>query len=196
MAALLAIGCTPQRGAADPPSEAIASAPATTAEAELSAFVPAGAALRMSARGDLDGDGDEDALIAVEPGGAEASNAPRALYVLRRGADGALHVAVESPKAILCRACGGMTGDPLHSIRAGRGEFTLRFEGGSRELWSSEYRFEYAPDRDGWRMAGIVFGGFDRADGNGAQRSRGPADFGDVSLAAFDPDDFPADALP
>lgn len=150
----------------------------------------------MSARGDLDGDGDEDALIVVERAAAEASTAPRALYLLRRGADGALQVALQSPEAILCRTCGGMTGDPLHSIRAGRGEFTLRFEGGSRELWSSEYRFSYASDRDGWRLTGIVFNGFDRADGASAQRSRGPADFGDVPLADFDPDNFPADALP
>lgn len=193
IAAMLAIGCTSQRGAANPPQDAPAAA---TGDAGLSGFVPAGATLRMSARGDLDGDGDEDALIVVERAAAEASTAPRALYVLRRGADGALQTAVNSPKAILCRTCGGMMGDPLHSIRAGRGEFTLRFEGGSRELWSSEYRFAYAPDRDGWRLTGIVFNGLDRADGASAQRSRGPADFGDVPLADFDPADFPADALP
>lgn len=208
MTAMLAIGCTSQRGAANPPQDAPAAAPlpatsaatsaapAATGEAELSRFAPAGTTLRMSARGDLDGDGDQDALIVVEPGTAEASTLPRALYLLRRGADGALQVAVQSPEAILCRTCGGMTGDPLHSIRAGRGEFTLRFEGGSRELWSSEYRFAYASNRDGWRLTGIVFNGFDRADGASAQQSRNPVDFGDVALADFDPDNFPADALP
>ena len=201
MAALLAMGCAPQRGAADPPPAAV-SAPvrapvaAATGDAELSRFVPAEATLRMSARGDLDGDGDEDALIAVESDGAGASNAPRALYLLRRGADGALELAVRSPQAILCRSCGGMMGDPLQGMRAGRGEFTLRFEGGSRELWSSEYRFEYVPGRDAWQLAGIVFDGFDRADGSSAQRSSVPADFGDVPLADFDPENFPADALP
>lgn len=165
-----------------------------TDDVELSRFVPPGATLRMSARDDLDGDGDEDALIAVEHGGVEASDIPRALYLLRRDTDGVLQLAVDSPKAIPCRTCGGMMGDPLQSIRTGRGRFTLRFEGGSRELWSSEYSFEYVPDRDGWRLAGIAFGSFDRADGKSAQRSRGPADLGDVPLAAFDPDDFPADA--
>lgn len=202
MAALLAIGCAPQRGAADPPPPAAVSAPvrapvaAATGDAELSRFVPAGATLRMSARGDLDGDGDEDALIAVESDGAGASNAPRALYLLRRGADGALKLAVRSPQAILCRKCGGMMGDPLQGMRASRGNFTLRFEGGSRELWSSEYRFDYVPRRDAWQLDGIVFDGFDRADGSSVHRPIDPPDFGDVALADFDPMDFQADALP
>lgn len=87
-------------------------------------------------------------------------------------------------------------GDPLQGLRIDSGGFTLRFEGGSRELWSSEYRFEYVRDRDGWRLAGIVFAGVDRADGRDALRTRGPADFGDVLLAGFDPGDVPADALP
>ncbi len=210
--ALLAIGCTPQRQAADPPprsamtTSAPASAaatvaasavtPAATGDAELSRFLPAGATLRMSARGDLDGDGDEDALIAVESSGTGASSAPRSLYLLRRAPDGALKPAVESSNAILCRTCGGMMGDPLQAIRIERGAFTLRFEGGSRELWSSEYRFEYTPDRDDWRLASITFGGFDRADGRNAERTQRPADFGDVPLADFDPQNHPADALP
>jgi hypothetical protein len=81
-------------------------------------------------------------------------------------------------------------------VRAGRDEFTLRFEGGSRELWSSEYRFAYARDRETWRLAGIVHGGFDRNDGKGAERRLTTADFGDVSLESFDPEDYPAAALP
>jgi hypothetical protein len=132
----------------------------------------------------------------VEPRGADAATAPRGLLLLLGDATGALQEAMYSPDAILCFKCGGMMGDPLQGMRVGRGEFTLRFEGGSRELWSSEFRFAYVRDRETWRLAGIVHGGFDRADGKGAERRLTAAEFGDVPLESFDPQDYPADALP
>lgn len=189
----LAAGCAPQRATADEPA---AAGVAPAVDAALARFAPTGTVLRASVRGDLDGDGDEDALIVVEREDADAATSPRALLLLRRDAAGALHEAVTGPDAILCRKCGGTMGDPLQGVRAGRGEFTLRFEGGSRELWSSEFRFAYARDRETWRLAGIVHGGFDRADGKGAERRLTAADFGDVPLASFDPQNYPADALP
>lgn len=189
----LAAGCAPQRATADEPASA-GVAPAL--DAALARFAPAGTVLRASARGDLDGDGDEDALIVVECEGADAATSPRGLLLLRRDGAGALHEAATGPDAILCRRCGGAMGDPLQGVRAGRGEFTLRFEGGSRELWSSEFRFEYARDDETWRLAGIAHGGFDRADGKSAERRLTAADFGDVPLASFDPQNYPADALP
>ncbi|KRD75523.1 hypothetical protein [Lysobacter sp. Root983] len=182
---------------ASPGATAASPARTTPNTDELSAFVPAGANLLASARGDLDGDGDEDALLAIDPGGSgDAAFAPRALLLLRRDAGGILRLAVDSPNAILCRNCGGMSGDPLQGIRTGKGEFTLRFEGGSRELWSSEYRFVFNGRDDAWHLAGIVFRGFDRADGKQAERRQTDAEFGAVALATFDPKKFPADALP
>ena len=174
--------------------QAVSAAPA--ADAELSPFVPAGARQRLSARGDLDADGDDDALIVVESEGGAAGRAPRGLLILRRDASGMLRKALSSPKAVLCRECGGMMGDPLHSIRIAAGGFTLRFEGGSRELWSSEYRFVYDRAQDDWRLAEARIGGFDRADGSGAERTQTPAQFGEVRLSDFDAAEFSADALP
>ena len=164
-------------------------------EAELSVFVPAGATLRLSARGDIDADGDEDALVVYAPASA-TDDTPRTLLLLLRGVGGALRKSVENPDAILCRKCGGMMGDPLQQIRVGLGEFTLRFEGGSRELWSSEFRFEYAQDRGIWKLAEIAFTSLDRIDGTSAEKQQGPADFGDVTFAEFDAASFSADALP
>ena len=190
----LAAGCAPQREAADEPTSGTTVAPAL--DAALARYAPTGTVARASERGDLDGDGDEDALLVVERAGADAATSPRALLLLRRDAAGALQTAATGPDAILCRRCGGMMGDPLQGLRVGRGEFTLRFEGGSRELWSSEFRFEYVRDRDTWRLTGIAHGGFDRADGKSAERRLTAADFGDVPLASFDPQNYPADALP
>lgn len=163
---------------------------------ELARFAPAGMTIRARARGDLDGDGDEDLLIVVEHDTDQSASIPRGLLLLRRDAAGDLHESLNSPEAILCRKCGGMMGDPLQEVRVGHGDFTLRFEGGSRELWSSEYRFEHAHDRELWLLADIVHSGFDRADGRIAERRLTVSDFGEVSLKSFHPEDYPADALP
>lgn len=163
---------------------------------ELAPFTPTGMTVRANARGDLDGDGDEDALAVIELDADHASSSLRGLLLLRRDASGILHEALSNPNAILCRKCGGMMGDPLQGIRVGHGDITLRFEGGSRELWSSEYRFEYARDRDLWLLTNIVHDGFDRADGKAAKRQLTASDFGEVSLEYFNPEDYPANALP
>jgi hypothetical protein len=172
-----------------------ASSPIVPDVAELSAFIPAGATLGLAVRGDIDADGDEDALIVYRLASG-TDDTPRALLLLLRDADGALRKSVMSPNAILCRKCSGMMGDPLQQIRTGRGEFTLRFEGGSRERWSSEYKFEYVRDRGIWKLTEILFVGFDRANGKAAEKRKWPAEFGDVTLQEFDAASFPADALP
>lgn len=165
-------------------------------DAELSAFLPAGTSLRLATRGDMDGDGDQDAAIVFDAGDGEAARRPRPLLLLRRDADGRLQREIESPRAIACLRCSGMAGDPLQGIRIEAGALTLRFEGGSRESWSSEFRFTPAPGGDEWRLTGVVHRGFDRAEGGrGAERVLSPDEIGDVSLVSFDASEFPADAL-
>jgi len=163
---------------------------------ELASFTPTDTTMRANARGDLDGDGDEDVLTVIERDADHAASSPRGLLLLNRDAGGSLHEALNSPNAILCRKCGGMMGEPLQGIRIGHGDFTLRFEGGSRELWSSEYRFEYVRDRDLWLLTNILHNGFDRTDGKAAIRQLTASDFGEVSLEYFNPEDYPANALP
>lgn len=161
---------------------------------EWKSLLPVGATLVASARGDLDADGDEDALVVYAPLPAQ-DNAPRTLLVLLRDSSGVLRPALTNSKAILCGRCGGMMGDPLQPIRIGSGGFTLRFEGGSRELWSTEFRFERVK-KEGWRLAEVENKAFDRIDGSGASKRLGPGDLGDVMLEAFDVGDFPAGDLP
>jgi hypothetical protein len=165
-------------------------------DAELSAFLPPGTSLGLTAHGDIDGDGDQDAVIVLDGGEGDAARQPRTLLLLRRDADGRLQRAIESPRAISCRRCGGMMGDPLQGIRMAPGVITLRFEGGSRELWSKEFRFTPAPEGDDWWLTGVTHRGFDRADGGeGAERTLSPEEIGDVSLASFDASEFPADVV-
>jgi hypothetical protein len=179
--------CTSPQGLSQPPAP----------DAELSAFLPPGTSLGLTARGDMDGDGDQDAAIVLDGGEGEAARQPRTLLLLRRDADGRLQRAIESPRAISCRRCGGMIGDPLQGIRIAPGAITLRFEGGSRELWSKEFRFTPAPGGDDWWLTGVTHLSFDRADGGkGTERKLSAEEIGEVSLASFDASEFPADALP
>ena len=148
----------------------------------------------MTVHGDADGDGDADVLVVTEHERGDRSD-PRRLLVFLRGPDGSLTEVVDSPNAILCRACGGMMGDPLQRVSAGKGELMLRFEGGSRELWSSDYSFAYVPERKQWRLVKIVHQGLDRLAETSSERKPSlPA--GSIFLDSFDPADYPADAIP
>lgn len=165
-----------------------------TNASEWKGLVPVGAALVASATGDLDADGDEDTLVVYAPS-PPREEASRTLLVLLRDPGGILRPTITNPKAILCSRCGGMMGDPLQPIRIGRGGFTLHFEGGSRELWSTEFHFERVK-AGGWRLVEIEDKAFDRIGGASAHKRQGPANFGAVMLDAFDAEDFPAGALP
>ena len=163
---------------------------------DLEDLAPAETVIQAVARGDVDNDGDEDILVVLEQGGDRAQASQRQLLLLRRDEHHRLSKALINPEAIPCSTCGGMMGDPLQDIRIEPGEILFRFEGGSREMWSSQYRFEYARERKLWLLTSIVHGGLDRADGNSAERRLTPIDFGEVSMATFSSEDYPADALP
>lgn len=163
----------------------------------LTSFVRDLSRIRMERHGDLDGDGDEDVLLVLASAvGADARFDPRTLLVLLRGADGKLAKALENPEAIPCERCGGMIGDPLQDIAIGNSGFTLRLEGGSRELWSQTFRFDYSRKDAMWVLVSIEGGGADRATGNAARKRRSAEDFGAVALDRFSIEEFPADALP
>jgi hypothetical protein len=194
---LVLVACSPLSAEMpkDAPAQAVSQAlEAVRAGLDVSAFLPAGATLVASAEGDLDADGDNDVLMVYAPA-PNKEDAPRTLRVLLRDSKGVLLTAATNPNAILCRRCGGMMGDPLQPIRIGSGGFTLRFEGGSRELWFTEFRFEVAK-AGGWRLAKVEDVAVDRMDGARARKLRTPKDFGEVALEAFDVADFPAGALP
>lgn len=170
--------------------------PADVSCDDLEDLAPSEAVIQAVARGDVDNDGDEDIVVVLEQGGVRAQASPRHLLLLRRDEHHRLSKALSNPNAIPCSKCGGMMGDPLQDIRIEPGEVVFRFEGGSRELWSSQYRFEYGRARDLWLMTSIVHGGLDRTHGTSAEKRLTPTEFGEVSMATFSTEDYPADALP
>jgi len=163
---------------------------------DLSQLVPSHLIVHSEHRGDLDGDGDEDLLLVLTmQGGPELSFEPRTLMVLRQNPQGKLEKAVQNPSAILCQSCGGMMGEPLQGIKISAGEFSLRFEGGSRELWSREYRFVYSVQAQTWLLSEFESGALDKATEESGSNRLTPKDFGSIPIERFNPAELSGDSL-
>ncbi|HNQ11413.1 MAG TPA: hypothetical protein PKM45_13385 [Giesbergeria sp.] len=145
-------------------------------------------------RSDVNADGRDDVLLVYAPS-APSADAPRVLSILLREPSGRLRVTATKPRAVLCGRRGGAMGDPLQTIRTDPGAFTLRFEGGSREIWSIEFRFAHVQS-GGWRLVGVDEAATDRINGTSARKQLGPSDFGEVTFDTFDVEAFDVDALP
>jgi len=172
------------------------SSPLSVNCSDFADFVQLGAVVQAIVRGDIDNDGDQDVLVVVTREDDRTQVRPRGLLLLRRDENLCLSEVLSNANAIPCTGCGGMNGDPLQEIRIDPGSITLRLEGGSRELWSSQYRFEYLHDRNLWLLTSVVHNGLDRARGISAEKRLTPTDFGEVSMTTFSTEDYPADALP
>lgn len=160
---------------------------------EISAFIGPSSKVRISRAADLDGDGDLDLVAVIAKNDVAPSDVPRTLLLLKRAADGRLERAVENANAVLAEDRGGTMSDPLQDLTARRGGFTLNFEGGSRELWSHQYSFEYVSGRGTWLLTEFRENVLDRHEGKNEQRTLRPSDFGEVTAADFDPDALAAD---
>ena len=181
----VAVGQSPAASPTDAQGATTRSASGEIGGSDISTFVPDDAVVLIERRGDLDSDGDIDVLLALENKSADES-APRSLVLLRRAGSGALEKAVDNPDAILCRSCGGTMGDPLTDISVNTGQFSLRFEGGSRELWTREYRFAYSSKADDWLLEGVISSTLDRINGDQRQSKAKSSDIDPVSIKAFD----------
>ena len=156
----------------------------------ISTFVPNATSIRLEQQGDLDMDGDADALVVLEKAGdTPARHEPRTLLIFLRGKNGNLEKAATGPNAILCQSCGGTMGDPLQGIDIGPGSFTLRFEGGSRELWQREYRFAHSPEARTWMLDAIDNKTLDRMSGDSEGNQIDAPGQNPVSIDEFDPSD-------
>jgi len=195
--AVLFASCTTQGDIAKHRSIATSS-PGSSQNAELSAFLPPGATVRLSARGDVDDDGDSDVLIVLQNVvGNEPEFKPRKMIVLSRNSAGYLEKTAENASAILCQRCGAfMSDDSLEGVRVEKNGFSLRFEGLSRVMWSKEYRFKYSSLAKTWYLYEINGGVTDRADGRSCVTQLGSKEFGSVPFAQFDPEQLPICSLP
>lgn len=120
------------------------------------AFVPSGANLLEAVRGELNGDGIEYQLLVIDQptpeGLVPGQHGPnRVLLLLRADGRGRWQLAARNDKLVPCSTRGGLAGDPFAYAMVEQGTFSVITNGGSRERWSSTYRFRYAPaDKACW----------------------------------------------
>lgn len=120
-----------------------------------------------SASGDLNRDGIDDAVAAIEaPEGVtepanscsaekDTSDAPvRRLIVAFADGNGRFTRMADEPRVLLRADEGGAMGDPEQGVFVERGSIVLMFFGGSRSRWSQTLRFRF--DDGDWRMSGAT----------------------------------------
>ncbi len=183
------------------PSLAILAAPSTRAEDRCAAphdvpaavrpFVPPRGCAIEVARADLDRDGRADYVVVLGARGAaaaEAEEAPRALLVLAATDGGALRVAAQAARAVLCATCGGMLGDPFVGVEARPGGFTLRHYGGSGWRWSADFTFAYSRRDRAWQLVRVEEESFHAGAPDSVTRrtSTPPRNYGKIDLRTFD----------
>jgi len=168
--------------------------PATGAD-DPTAFVPEGATLVDTVRGDLTGRGTSDALIVFSPATAEApplgDGPARTIILLTRDASGRLQKVAENARIVPCERCGGIAGDPYAYARIEAGAVTVAVAGGSRERWFHDYIFRYVPGRATWQLEQVVRGVTDTQTELQKKTELTAADFGDIGFADFDPEILP-----
>jgi hypothetical protein len=179
-------------------SNPYASSTATTASKnrnkpmdDLQAFATNGDKILTSKVGDLNGDGKPDALLVLDPPttGNEklGEGPPRRVLILIRDANGQLQKVAQNNRLVPCAQCGGIAGDPFSYMQITKNGFTVVTEGGSRQHWSHEYTFAYAPEHRGWLLHEIKSEVTDQDTGKHKQIDLTPKDFGTITFANFDP---------
>ena len=156
---------------------------------DVAPFVEKNTTVLAVERGDLDRDGREDAVLVLDP---EAADQPRSLLILVRDAKGTLQLAKRSDKAVLCRDCGGIMGDPFQSVNVEKGRFTIEHYGGSSRRWSSSSTFAWSRRDQSWQLVRVESSSFHASDPEHEEKTvhTPPKDFGLIDLGEFDPADY------
>lgn len=156
--------------------------------AEIQAALPAGQTLLAWEAADLNRDGRADAILVSEAKAAGEDDGPRLLQVLLRQPDGKLKVAVRSERAVMCRQCGGVFGDPFEGIQTQAGGFSLLHYGGSNWRWREDFRFAWSRRDQTWQLVAVDSLSYHTSDPDkqSQKHARPPRDFGLINLADFD----------
>jgi hypothetical protein len=153
---------------------------------DVAPFVEKNTTVLAVERGDLNRDGREDAVLVLDP---EPADQLRPLLLLVRDAKGALQLAKRSDKAVLCRDCGGIMGDPFQSVAVEKGRFTIEHYGGSSRRWSSSTTFAWSRRDQSWQLVKVESSSFHASDPETAETTvhTPPKDFGLIDVEEFDP---------
>jgi hypothetical protein len=125
----------------------------------------------------------------LEPADPEQA---RPLLILVRDATGALKLSKRSAKAVGCKDCGGVMGDPFQGIHIEKGRFTVEHYGGSSWRWSANYTFGWSRRDQSWQLVRVEHQSFHATDPGTVETTvhTPPKDFGLIDVTEFDPEDY------
>ena len=167
---------------------ALSSQAAKPLPAEVKATLPAGQTLLTWEAADLNRDGHTDLVTVSEASARQEDDGPRLLQVWLRQPDGKLKAAVRNERAVMCRQCGGVFGDPFEGVQTQAGGFTLLHYGGSSWRWREDFRFAWSRRDQTWQLVAVDSLSYHTSDPDNEkkQHARPPRDFGLINLADFD----------
>lgn len=152
-------------------------------------FVPKGWDILAQAKGDINKDGIEDYAVVIkdlDEDMNEEKDYQRIFIVLLRNKDRSCYLYHASEKAILCKRCGGVFGDPFQSLVIKNGELSIEHFGGSAERWGISNVFI-------WNGKDLVLvksikssASATDADNTYKEETKTPKDFGKILLKDFD----------
>jgi hypothetical protein len=147
-------------------------------------------------RGDLTGNGTQDALLVVSaPTAADAQlgqGSPRSVLLLTDTGGGKLQLAARNDRLVPCERCGGMAGDPYAFSQIEAGSFTVSVSGGSRERWASDYRFTHHAGDNRWQLQQVTRVITDTESGEQREQQLDAGTLGAHDFDTFDPATLPA----
>jgi hypothetical protein len=148
--------------------------------------------------GDLNADGRKDFILVVSD--VVPDNAPyeegageRSVMILVRESNGGLTLAGRNDLVAMCKNCGGVFGDPFAGVSIRGTRFTVSNYGGSNSRWSYEYTFDYSRRDRNWQVVRVEESTFHALDPKRTERTNvftPPKNFGLITFADFDPDNF------
>ena len=141
---------------------AMPQATAQTSKPQLfETFIPTEFFILDSASGNLNKDAYKD-LVLILKSNAEENNSDttRPLMLLAGAPNGRYTLMARNDHVVLCKACGGIFGDPYQSIAIKNGYFSIEHYGGSNWRWTRIITFKYDIKRKMFllhRDAGVSF---------------------------------------
>lgn len=134
-----------QDSSSEPPSQPTVKNPSVPSPKGLRNF--------KEVKGDLDGDGTDELLIAYEAEKETDSGRERQIHIFKKeDKKWKLHKKFTGPLRTSIE--GGVMGDPFQDIKIRKGVIIIEQSGGSRDKWSYVHRFR--KQNDSWELIGAT----------------------------------------
>jgi len=180
------------------PTAALAQDDVVNVPDEVKPFVDKGRVPVALETGDLNADGRKDLILVIsdvvpEKDPYEEGAGERSVLILVREASGSLTMAARNNLVAMCKNCGGVYGDPFAGVAIRGTRFTVSNYGGSNSRWSYDYTFDYSRRDRTWQLVRVEENTFHALDPKRTERKHiytPPKNFGLITFAEFDPDNF------